>query len=88
MKNNKSLLSYILGGLTVLLFIPVVEQISEIVITYLEEIKGKVSKRVLKINKELMDIQAEQEPVSTQCIGFTYNGDEEDDDDYFEDKMK
>lgn len=77
-----------LGALSILIFVPIIEQLCEVIMTALEYVKGLISKSVLKINKELLDLQAEQEPISTQCIGFQYNGDEEEFDDDFEDKIK
>jgi hypothetical protein len=77
--------------LTILLFIPLVEQLCEVIVTSLEYVKGLVSKPVLKVNKELLDLQAQQEEISTQAMGFVYNGDDEYDyieDDDFEDKKK
>lgn len=46
--------------------------------------KGKLSKCVIKINNEIQDIQAQSEPITTNCIGFEipneeYWDDEEED---------
>ena len=83
----KNLKSFILGMLTILLFIPIVEQLCEIIVTFMEYVKGLVSRPVLKLSKELMELQAETQPIDTQAIGFSYTP-QEDNDDYFEDKMK
>ena len=50
----------------------------------LEIPKGKLSKCVIKINNEIQDIQAQSEPITTNCIGFEipneeYWDDEEED---------
>ena len=85
----KHLKSFILGMLAIILFIPIVEQLCEIVVTFMEYIKGLVSKPVLKLNKELMELQNETQQVDTVAMGFQYNGDEEyydDFDDDFEDR--
>lgn len=77
----KSLKSFALGMATILLFIPIAESLCEIICTGMEYIKGLVSKPVLKMNKELIELQAEQEPIETHCIGFEYNPKQE----YYED---
>ena len=83
---------FILGMLSVIVFIPLAESIAEILCVLLEIPKGKLSASVLKINKQLQELQADQEAIDTQCIGFEYSPEEEyyeeDDDDDFEDKSK
>lgn len=86
MKNIKI---FMLGMISIILFIPIIESLAEIICTFLEYIKGLATKPVLKISKDIVDLQAEQEPVSTQCMGFEYNEPEYfefDDDDDYEDK--
>ena len=46
----------------------------------LEVPKGKLSKKVIKINNELQDIQEQSEPVNTCAIGFQIP-----DEEYYED---
>ena len=43
----------------------------------------KPNKIVLKGNKDIAELQSEEEPVQTSCIGFQVSSEE--DDDYYED---
>ena len=52
---------YILGIMTVILAIPIIEQITEIVCGGLEVLKGKNTKKVMQINKEIEDLQMQLE---------------------------
>ena len=61
---------YILGFLTGVCLLPIIDSITELVQVALEVPKGKLSKKVMKLNNEIQDIQAESEPVETSCIGF------------------
>lgn len=72
---------YILGMMTVILAIPIIEQITEIVCGGLEVLKGKNTKKVMQINKEIEDLQMQLEPINTNCIGFKAPNQEE----YYED---
>ena len=85
----KQLKSFILGILTIILFIPIIEQICEIVVTGLEYIKGLTSKSVLKINKDLQELQVDLQKVDDGvAMGFQYNGDDEYDYDEFDDDFE
>jgi hypothetical protein len=72
---------YIFGMMTVILAIPIIEQITEIVCGGLEVLKGKNAKKVMQINKEIEDLQMQLEPINTNCIGFKVPNQEE----YYED---
>ena len=72
---------YIWGMMTVILAIPIIEQITEIVCGSLEVLKGKNTKKVMQINKEIEDLQMQLEPINTNCIGFEVPNQEE----YYED---
>ena len=72
---------YILGMMTVILAITIIEQIKEIVCGGLEVLKGKNTKKVMQINKEIEDLQMQLEPINTNCIGFKVPNQEE----YYED---
>ena len=61
---------YILGMVTIVVAMPIMEQISEIICGSLEILKGKNAKKILKINKEIEDLQIQLEPINTNCIGF------------------
>lgn len=72
---------YIFGMMTVILAIPIIEQITEIVCGGLEVLKEKNTKKVMQINKEIEDLQMQLEPINTNCIGFKVPNQEE----YYED---
>ena len=55
---------------TAICMIPIMESFTELIQMLLEVPKGMLSKKVIKINNEIQDLQAESEPVSTSCIGF------------------
>ena len=88
MKKNNSLLSYLLGIASAILFIPLFESIAEVICGYVELLKIHSTKAVLKGNTEIAKLQAENEKenteVSTSVIGFSYtppDDDFEDDED-------
>lgn len=88
MKKDKTLLTYILGGITILTFIPIIESITEIICGYLELLKISSTKEVLRGNKEIQELQNEQEELDAYAIGFDLTPQEEyyeDDDEYFDD---
>lgn len=61
---------YIFGFLTGICLLPIIDSITELIQTALEFPKGKLSKRVLKLNSEIQDLQFALEPIDTHCIGF------------------
>ena len=79
---------YILGMITTLVALPIVDEIVEIICGFLEILKGISTKKVLKINKEIMDLQEQLEPVNTNCIGFEIPNTEYCDNDWEDDKIK
>ena len=72
---------YVFGMMTGILAIPILEQITDIVCGGLEVLKGKNTKKVMQINKEIEDLQMQLEPINTNCIGFEVPNQEE----YYED---
>ena len=81
MKNIKA---FILGITTVIVIIPIVESVVDALCTGIEYFKGKFTISVLKLNKEIIDLQSAQEEVSTQCVGFEMSAKEEDE--YYDDE--
>lgn len=84
MKNN-TLKYYILGFITGFIAIPVIEELMNVVNTWIQVLIIKPSKIVLKGNNELAEMQNEDEPQPDPfCIGFQapdeYEYDDEDDD--------
>lgn len=61
---------YILGMITALVALLIIDEVVEIICSFLEILKGISTKKVLKINKDIMDLQEQLEPINTNCIGF------------------
>lgn len=82
-KNNKTIMAFILGILSYMLLIPVIEEFANVLLSWLEYFKILPSKLVLKGNKELKELQEENDIESeTYAIGFQYNQKEDFDDEY------
>lgn len=86
----KQLKYFLLGIVFYVLAIPVLESIAESIVTALELFKGWVSKPVLKMNKELLELQVDLEKHDDAvCMGFDIKSSEDyEDDDEIEDKSK
>lgn len=74
MKENKTLLSYILGACTIVIFLPIVEELVNVILSWIEYLKIIPSKLVLKGNAELQELQSDSDVESTDtcAIGFHY----------------
>ena len=70
MKNNKNVWFYILGLLSGILFIPVIEEFINVIMSWIQVLILKPTKIVLEGNKEINEIQADEEYQQTNCIGF------------------
>ena len=79
---------YILGMITTLVALPIIDEVVEIICSFLEILKGINTKKVLRINKDIMDLQEQLETVNTNCIGFEAPNTEYYDDDWEDDKVK
>lgn len=79
---------YILGMITTLVALPIIDEVVEIICSFLEILKGISTKKVLKINKDIMDLQEQLEPVNTSCIGFEAPNTQYYDDDWENNKVK
>ena len=87
MDKNNNTKHFILGILSGLLFIPVIEEFLNVIMAWIQVLLLKPNKIVLKGNKDIAELQSEEEPVQTSCIGFQVSSEEdddcyEDDDDY------
>lgn len=78
---------YILGILTVMCAIPILESLTEIIQVALEIPKGLLSCHVIKINSELQDLQNGNESINTSCIGFEVPNETYDDFEDFKHKI-
>ena len=71
---NKSLIALLVGFSIPLVFMPILNDIVEIVCNQCEIIKGSQIKKITKINIENSKLQEElevaQEPINTNVIGF------------------
>ena len=70
MNKNKNVWFYILGVLTGLLFIPVIEEFINVIISWIQVLLLQPTKIVLEGNKEINEMQADEEYQQTNCIGF------------------
>lgn len=61
---------YVFGFISGICLLPILDSLTELLQVVLEIPKGKLSKCVIKINNEIQDIQAQSEPITTNCIGF------------------
>lgn len=81
---NKETKHYILGLLTGLLFIPVIEEFINVIMSWIQVLLLKPTKIVLEGNKKINELQDnDDEYQQTSCIGFQVPSNE---DEYFEDE--
>lgn len=65
---------YILGLVTGLIFIPVIEELLNVALSWIEFLKILPSKLVLKGNKDLAELQDDENNLEeANIIGFQYN---------------
>lgn len=85
----KQLKYFILGIMFYVLAIPIIESIAESTVTALELLKGIVSKPVLKMSKDLQELQVDLEKHDESvCVGFDIRSSEDYEDDDLDDKLK
>ena len=77
MKNNKNVWFYILGLLSGILFIPVIEEFINVIMTWIQVLILKPTKIVIEGNKEINELQGDEEYQQTNCIGFQIPSDDE-----------
>jgi hypothetical protein len=65
------------------LVLPVLEELTSLLLTYIESKKGGMNLKIAKINKELQDIAYAEEAPLANPIGFVYTPPE---DEYDEDE--
>lgn len=80
---NKNTITYIIGILTGLILIPILEELLNVVLTWIEYLKIKPSILVSKGNKELLELQNDGES-ETSVIGFQYTPEPDEEYDYEE----
>ena len=84
MKNNKNVWFYILGLLSGILFIPIIEEFINVIMSWIQVLLLKPTKKVLKGNKKLEKYQEPEQYEQSNCIGFEIPNENEyyyDDDD-------
>ena len=77
MNKNKNVWFYILGLLSGILFIPVIEEFINVIMSWIQVLILKPTEKVLKGNKELEKYQESEEYQQTNCIGFQIPSDDE-----------
>ena len=70
MNKNKIVWFYILGILSGILFIPATEEFINVIISWIQVLLLKPTKIVLEGNKEIKELQGDEEYQQTNCIGF------------------
>lgn len=82
MTKESAMKKYIFGMITVIFAIPLLETLTELCQVAIEVPKGVLSRCVIRINKDIKELQEDHEQVNTNCIGFAAptNGYENDDD--------
>lgn len=79
---NRETKHYILGLLTGILFIPVIEEFINAIISWIQVLMLKPTKIVLEGNKKIAELQSDEEYQESSCIGFQIPSNE---DEYYED---
>lgn len=75
---NKGTKHYILGLLSGLLFIPIIEELLNVIMAWIQVLILKPNKIVLQGNKELAELQNDDvEDEQTNCIGFQISNEDE-----------
>ena len=77
MNKNKNVWFYILGLLSGILFIPVIEEFINVIMSWIQVLILKPTEKVLKGNKELEKYQEPEEYQQTNCIGFQIRSEDE-----------
>ena len=77
---NKTTKYFIIGLITGFIGIPIVEELMNVINAWIQALLIKPNKIVIKGNKELAELQGDEEEIQTHCIGFQVPSD-----DYYED---
>lgn len=77
---NKTTKYFIIGLLSGFIAIPIIEELMNVVNAWIQALLIKPNKIVIKGNKELAEMQGDEEYAETHCIGFQVPSD-----DYYED---
>lgn len=85
MNKNKNVWFYILGILSGILFIPVIEEFINVIMSWIQVlilkptkiVLLKPTKIVLEGNKEINELQGDEEYQHNNCIGFQIPSDDE-----------
>lgn len=82
---NKTTKYFIIGLLTGFVAIPIIEEFMNVINTWIQALLIKPNKIVIKGNKELSELQGDEEEIQTHCIGFQVpSSNDYEDDDYDE----
>lgn len=63
------------------LVLPILEELTSLLLTYIESKKGGINLKIAKINKELQDIAYAEDAPLANPIGFVYTPEDEYDED-------
>ena len=79
---------FIYGVLFGFCLIPILDELINLIVSLFELPKATITKKILKENKIIAELQVDTQPIDTVAMGFQYNGVEEEYYDDFEDKKK
>lgn len=87
---NKQLKSYIIGILTVIAIMPLINEIIEVICGWLETLKYGATRKIMIQNKDISELEEELNQPYQQSygIGFEVPSDTYEEDDWEEDKLK
>ncbi len=77
---NKTTKYFIIGLITGFVGLPVIEELMNVINAWIQALLIKPNKIVIKGNKELSELQGDEEEIQTHCFGFHVPSD-----DYYED---
>ena len=85
-KENKILLSFLCGIFAVSTAIPILEELTNLILTWIEYLKIVPSKKIAIGNKDLQDIIGNSEEYNEEsyAIGFEIPNKSEENDDYYD----
>ena len=77
MDKNNNTKHFIIGLLSGLLFIPIIEELLNVIMAWIQVFFLRSKKIVLKGNKELAELQGDEEYKQTNCVGFQIPSEDE-----------
>lgn len=70
---------FILGVLTASYIFPILDKVGELILTYLEMLKGKVTVKITQLQAQISKIQNNEKETPVKIVGFVASEDENED---------